>query len=99
MRWYQTWQHYPLLHKMNLMKDKTTLIDEGFEPVQVPLRSDGMKFWISCMPKSGAGRRSSHRIMVHCVCDRLVPFGRMGQHYTSSRCWGTKIDKPHKIGL
>lgn len=68
-RFMQHFQLYPLLG----IKSGDHLPREGFSK-----EIGGVA--ITVLPAAGKGRRSSHRVMVHCTCGRKIPFGRMGQH-------------------
>jgi hypothetical protein len=41
---------------------------------------DGIRIYV--MPSRGG---SKHRIFYACTCDRLIPFGRIGQHLKAHR--------------
>jgi hypothetical protein len=63
------------------MKNKSILPDEGFAARNVVISDDGLVMPVSCKPKPKPGEWWGHRVMVHCGCNREIPFGRMGQHW------------------
>lgn len=71
------WQVYELLP----MKAVSRLPDEGFGDRPIVLRDDLPPFQVMCLPPRG-GR---HRLMVTCICNRMIPLGRMGQHWKVHR--------------
>lgn len=76
------------LYEMLPMKQSSILPDEGFAPRALCLTTDrwnqnhdAVVLPVSCKPKPAPGTRWGHRVMVHCSCGRLIPFGRMCQHW------------------
>jgi len=66
--WMQHHEIYPLLG----LRVGQHLPPDGFDRVV-----NGLRF--ICEPASETPRRP-HRLFVQCTCDRLIPFGRIGQH-------------------
>lgn len=81
MNWYQARRVYAQLP----MKRKDTLPDESWSGF-VKLRDDLPSFPCYIKGKPKAGVRWGHRVIVYCDCGKLVPFGRMNQHYKRPTC-------------
>lgn len=66
------------------LKNIYTLPDCGMGAA--PMNSLGM--FVFVYPKSENPHKRPHRVQVICVCERIVPLGRLHQHYRSRRCPG-----------
>lgn len=87
-RFIQTWSLYekiPMKVGKKGKRSSSVLPDEGFDWREVNLLEKGYAYFpVMCLPARHDGQRK-HRVLAMCRCQRVVPFGRMGQHRNACR--------------